>query len=67
MNVVKLIQALDFLPGYKTILTCMFALGMILCTSLGYHQFSQEAWAAVGVSGAMFWRMGMDRPKGKKK
>ena len=65
----NLIKAIDIFPGQKTYLTGLFAIGMILCQMFGYHQFTQEAWMAVGVTGGIFWKMGLDRvpEKGKKK
>ena len=58
------IKAIDgFLPGKKTYVCWIVALGMIVCQALGYYSFSQEAWMAVGITGMGTWKMSMDRKK----
>ena len=61
MNIKALIGMADVLPGMKTYITAAFAVGMIICQTIGYHVFSAEDWALVGVTGGVFMKMGMDR------
>ena len=66
MNMMKFLGMMDVFPGYKTYITMGLALGMVVCQMAGYHVFSQEEWAAVGITGGIFWKMGIDRkPKAK--
>ena len=61
MDVMKLLSMVDVFPGAKTYMTLVFALGMVICQMMGYHTFSQEEWSAVGITGAIFWKIGQDR------
>ena len=63
MNIKALIGMADVMPGMKTYITAGFAVGMIICQSMGFHMFSPEEWALVGVTGGVFMKMGMDRGK----
>ena len=69
MDVVKLLSMIDVFPGQKTYATMLIAIGMMVCQMMGYHSFSAEAWGVLGITGSVFWKMGMDREpvkKGKK-
>jgi len=60
---IKTVMALvdKLLPGQKTYITMAVATGMIVCQGLGHAQFSPEQWGVVGVMGATFMKMGLDR------
>lgn len=64
MDVIKMIQAIDIFPNYKTYSGFLFMIGMLLCEVFGYHKFSDEEWKAVGIVTGLAWKMGMDRDKG---
>ena len=60
-----LIGAIDnFMPGYKTYVVWVVAMGMMVCQMMGYHVFTPEMWGVVGNTGMGTWKMGQDR-KGK--
>jgi len=60
-----LIGAIDnFMPGYKTYVVWVVAMGMMVCQMMGYHAFTPEMWGAVGITAMGTWKMGQDR-KGK--
>lgn len=61
INMKSVGAALDILPGGKRYVTAMVAVGMLYCQSRGYHAFTMEDWAAVGIMGGVFWKMSMDR------
>ena len=57
-----LINAIDgFIPGYKTYVIWVVAMGMMGCQMLGYHTFTAEMGGMVGVTGMGTWKMGQDR------
>ena len=57
-----LINAIDgFIPGYKTYVIWVVAMGMMGCQMMGYHTFTAEMWGMVGVTGMGTWKMGQDR------
>ena len=56
------IGAVDsFIPGYKTYVVWVCAMGMIVCQMFGFHSFSNEVWGMVGITGMGTWKMGQDR------
>ena len=58
------IGAIDsFMPGYKTYAVWVVAMGMMVCQMIGYHQFSQEVWGMVGITGMGTWKMSQDKKK----
>ena len=57
-----LIGAIDnFIPGYKTYVIWVIAMGMMVCQMMGYHVFANETWGVVGITGMGTWKMGHDR------
>ena len=59
-----LIAAIDgFMPGYKTYVCWVAAMGMMACQMMGYHHFTPEMWGMVGITGMGTWKMGHDRKK----
>tara|TARA_R110002020_G_scaffold165546_1_gene353006 strand:+ start:1944 stop:2147 length:204 start_codon:yes stop_codon:yes gene_type:complete len=59
-----LIEAVDgFMPGYKTYVCWVVAMGMMGCQMMGYHHFTPEMWGMVGITGMGTWKMGHDRKK----
>ena len=57
-----LIGAIDnFIPGYKTYVIWVIAMGMMVCQMFGFHSFSNEVWGLVGITGMGTWKMGQDR------
>ena len=57
-----LINAIDgFMPGYKTYVIWVVAMGMMGCQMMVYHTFTAEMWGMVGVTGMGTWKMGQDR------
>lgn len=59
-----LIEAIDgFMPGYKTYVCWVVAMGMMGCQMMGYHHFTPEMWGMVGITGMGTWKMGHDRKK----
>ena len=72
----KALGLLDVVPGQKRTITCLFALGMLVCQMGGFHVFSATEWAAVGITGGIFYQLKLIREetpaqklvkKGKKK
>jgi hypothetical protein len=62
-----LISAIDnFIPGYKTYVIWVIAMGMMICQMLGYYTFTEEMWGIVGITGMGTWKMGQDRKIKKK-
>ena len=62
-----LIGAIDnFIPGYKTYVIWVIAMGMMICQMLGYYTFTEEMWGIVGITGMGTWKMGQDRKVKKK-
>jgi len=62
-----LISAIDnFMPGYKTYVIWVIAMGMMICQMLGYYTFTEEMWGIVGITGMGTWKMGQDRKVKKK-
>jgi hypothetical protein len=62
-----LIGAIDnFMPGYKTYVIWVIAMGMMICQMLGYYTFTEEMWGIVGITGMGTWKMGQDRKVKKK-
>jgi hypothetical protein len=58
------VEAIDgFLPGYKTHVIILMAIGMSVCQMLGHHEFATETWQVVGLAGGMTWKLGQDRAK----
>lgn len=49
--------------GHKTYILLGFGMLMMVCQSLGYHHFSDEAWGMLGIGSAATWKMGQDRNK----
>ena len=49
------------MPGYKTYVVWVFAMGMMVCQMFGFHSFSNEVWGMVGITGMGTWKMGQDR------
>ena len=46
-----LIEAIDgFMPGYKTYVCWVVAMGMMGCQMMGYHHFTPEMWGMVGIN-----------------
>ena len=57
-----LINAIDgFIPGYKTYVIWVVAMGMMGCQMMGYHTFTAEMWGMVGGTGMGTWKMGQAR------
>ncbi len=61
LNVKKLYEALDILPGYKTYSTFLFMVGMFICQAMGYHMFSEAEWGMAAGATGLFAKMGQDR------
>jgi len=56
------IGAIDnFMPGYKTYVIWVIAMGMMGCQMMGFHAFNAEMWSMVGITGMGTWKMGQDR------
>jgi hypothetical protein len=56
------IGAIDnFMPGYKTYVIWVIAMGMMGCQMMGFHAFTPEMWSMVGITGMGTWKMGQDR------
>jgi len=57
----KMLALLDVVPGQKRTITCLFALGMLICqvgSHWGYgHVFTGTEWGAVGVTGGIFYQL----------
>ena len=51
------------MPGYKTYVCWVAAMGMMACQMMGYHHFTPEMWGMVGITGMGTWKMGHDRKK----
>jgi len=49
--------------GHKTYILLGLGMLMMICQSLGYHHFSDEAWGMLGIGSAATWKMGQDRNK----
>ena len=60
-NFNKVMKVMDIFPGQKRTLTCFVAIGMLICQSFGFHEFSQMQWGEVGVAGGIFWYLGVLR------
>ena len=56
----------NFMPGYKTYVIWVIAMGMMICQMLGYYTFTEEMWGIVGITGMGTWKMGQDRKVKKK-
>jgi len=54
------------MPGYKTYVIWVIAMGMMICQMLGYYTFTEEMWGIVGITGMGTWKMGQDRKVKKK-
>jgi hypothetical protein len=67
----KALALVDVLPGQKRTLTCLFALGMLVCqigSHWGYgHVFSATEWASVGITGGIFYQLKLIREEKEKK
>lgn len=61
INFNKALALIDILPGQKRTVTCLFALGMLVCQISGFHTFSATEWGAVGVTGAIFYQLKLIR------
>jgi len=45
------IGAIDnFMPGYKTYVIWVIAMGMMGCQMMGFHAFTPEMWSMVGIT-----------------
>ncbi len=53
----------NFMPGYKTYFCWVIGLGMAVCQAGGWHIFTTESWAVVGITGMGMWKMSLDRNK----
>jgi hypothetical protein len=61
----KALALIDVVPGQKRTVTCLFALGMLVCQVGGFHVFSGAEWAAVGVTGGIFYQLKLIREEKK--
>jgi hypothetical protein len=60
--IAPIVGAIDsFMPGYKTYAVMFLGIGMVVCSMFGHHVFTPEAWAMVGMTGGVTWKMGQDR------
>ena len=64
MDVLKLIQAIDIFPNYKTYCGFLFMVGMLMCEAFQYHKFSDVEWRSVAIATGLAWKIGLDRDKG---
>jgi hypothetical protein len=69
----KMLALIDILPGQKRTITCLFALGMLICqASATYfgpeygHVFTATQWGAVGVTGGIFYQLKLLREEKEK-
>jgi len=62
----KALALMDVLPGQKRTLTCLFALGMLVCQLGGFHSFSGAEWGSVGVTGGIFYQLKLLREEKEK-
>ena len=53
------------MPGYKTYFIMLMGVMMCICQMMGYHAFTPETWALVGMTGGITWKLGKDRVKRK--
>ena len=57
----KALMLLDVLPGQKRTVTVIVAIGMLICQFGGFHIFSAQEWAGVGITGGIFYQMKLIR------
>ena len=65
MDLNKLFESLDVMPGKKTKILLLSIIVMAACQKFGYYQFDPNTWTMVWGGTGLSYKMGMDREKKK--